>query len=269
MLVVALAGLGLVGAVADREPHSLPSLVSRAVINVREPSHVRLSINVTVFNPAEHQQSDIPVVNIERPSAFNKQRLVAALSHTPMRMQSEVFALNLGLAGPVVLTRQIDSINGKTNRYIVSWRGTYVRYADVGNWPSLIFNAVNSTIGHREISPELLAGGVPRNAIGLPALVQGDKNPDDAGERDDDASARDILRHRRTLRCLFRSDSGAPLSAKIGAVVTMSLIAALCLYRGIWLIGLGRGRCVDLRAIGMMLLGVAVWCGFGWWVSPC
>lgn len=83
------------------------------------------------------------------------------------------------------------------------------------------------------------------------------------GKRQDRASSADPVGKPCGIRCFFRRDGGAPLSAQIGGIVIFSLITAFGIYVGI-------GRIIRLRSGGLryLFLGLGAFGLFMLWASP-
>lgn len=105
-----------------------------------------------------------------------------------------------------------------------------------------------------------------RDTISLASLSQGNNYENNAGKGEQGATAGYPVGRNSGIRSLFRSDSSAPLSAKIGALSLLSLITALGVYSG--LCGIA-GRWRHQRFCWAALLGgCGAWGLFLWLVIP-
>lgn len=121
-----------------------------------------------------------------------------------------------------------------------------------------------------EIGSQFAFGGIPRDLIGRPRLLQGvlrlPERKEDQGntnEREKRAKTADQVGLMRGVRSFFRRDGGAPLSAQIGGVVVFSLVTGIGIVVGI-------GRIVRRRLSGWVFLfgGLCAYGLFLWWSSP-
>lgn len=117
-----------------------------------------------------------------------------------------------------------------------------------------------------DVSPHLLLTDFPGNRVSIASEFQGHQNQNHAQEGERGPSSADQVGPIRQLRCLFSSNSTAPLGAQISILLIWTLVAAVQVIVGSF------GFYFRCRPLLWGLLGcngILMLVFFLWWSSPC